>query len=136
MKILGIDYGERRIGIAISDENQKVAFPKFVLKNDKELFSNLREIIEEEEISKIVLGESKDFKMKDNPIMEEINSFKDDLEDKFDLEVVLHPEVLSSHQAAKMAWSASDKSSAREAKNEMIDASSATIILQSYLDLK
>ncbi len=126
MKILGIDYGSKRIGIAISDENQKMAFPKKVLLNDEKLFDNLKSLIEEEGILKVVLGESKDFKMQDNPIMKEIKKFKNKLEEKFNLEIILHPEVLSSHQAAKMLGEA----------NEMLDASAATIILQSYLDLK
>lgn len=126
MKILGIDYGSKRIGIAISDENQKMAFPKKVLLNDEKLFDNLKSLIEEEGILKVVLGESKDFKMQDNPIMKEIKKFKNKLEEKFNLEIILHPEVLSSHQAVKMAGEV----------NDMIDASAASIILQSYLDLK
>ena len=124
MKLLGIDYGKKRIGISISDENETIAFPRVVLKNDSDLFEEISKILQEEQISKIILGESKDFKMKDNPIMLEIKKFKSLLEEKFSLEVVLYPEVLSSHQAAKMVGE----------KNKMIDASAATIILQSYLD--
>jgi putative holliday junction resolvase len=126
MKILGIDYGRKRIGIAISDENRKMAFPREVLINDQMIFDKLKKIVEQEEIEEIVIGESKDFKMKDNPIMKEINDFKNKLEKEFGLQIILHPEVLSSHQAAKMAGS----------QNRMIDASAATIILQSYLDYK
>lgn len=126
MKILGIDYGSKRIGIAISDEGGKVAFPKTVLLNDKKLFDNLETLIKEEDISQIVLGESKDFKMKDNPIMKEIIFFKKTLEEKFNIEVIMHPELLSSHQAVKMSGN----------NNSMLDASAATIVLQSYLDSK
>lgn len=124
MKILGIDYGSKNIGIAISDENKKVAFPKKVLNNNSVFFENLKKIIKEENVSKIVIGESKDFKMKDNPIMNDIKRFKEKLETEFKLKVDMFPEVLSSHQAAKMAGE----------KNSMIDASAAAIILQSYLD--
>jgi len=124
MKTLGIDYGTKRIGLAISDDDGKIAFPKLVLKNDREVFSKIMDLFTEEEIDKVVLGESKDFKMKDNPVMKDIGAFKEELERQFDVEVILFPEVLSSHQAAKMAGG----------KNDMIDASAAAIILQSYLD--
>jgi len=124
MKILGIDYGSKRIGIASADTESGIAFPRTVLLNDKKLFDNLEKIIKEEEIVKIVLGDSKDYKMKDNPIMEEILKFKKDSEEKFDIKIILYPEVLSSHQAAKMAGG----------KNDMIDASAAAIILQSYIE--
>jgi putative holliday junction resolvase len=126
MKILGIDYGKKRIGTAVSDENRKMAFPREVLLNNETLLDNLKSLIEKEDVSLIVIGESKDFKMNDNPIMKDINKFKELLGKEFNLEVVLHPEVLSSHQAAKMMGES----------NEKIDASSATIILQSYLDYK
>jgi putative holliday junction resolvase len=135
MKILGIDYGSKRIGIAISDEGMTMAFPKVVLLNDKNLFDNLEGLIKTEEISQIVLGESKDFKMKDNPIMEKIRGFKKELEEKFDLEVIFHPEFMSSHQAAKMSPAFLEASTWQRA-NKMLDASAATIILQSYLDMK
>lgn len=124
MKILGIDYGAKNIGIAISDEEQRIAFPKVVLKNDATFFSLLKEIIEKEDVLRIVLGESKDFKMKDNPIMKDVEKFKKDLNEKIGLEIVMFPEILTSHQAAKMMGE----------KNKMIDASAAAIILQSYLD--
>ena len=126
MKILGIDYGAKNIGIAISDEEQRIAFPKIVLKNDLTFFNLLKEIIEKEGVLKIVLGESKDFKMKDNPIMKDVERFKKDLNEKIGLEIVMFPEILTSHQAAKMMGE----------KNKMIDASAAAIILQSYLDSK
>lgn len=124
MKILGIDYGKKRIGIAISDEENRIAFPKIVLENNKSIFENIEKIISEEEVKKIVIGESKDFKMKDNPLMKEIREFEKSLNEKFNLETILFSEVLSSHQAAKMMGE----------KNKMIDASAAAIVLQSYLD--
>ena len=125
MKILGIDYGEKRVGVAISDEGQKIAFPLKIIFNDKKLFDNFADIIKDHNIKKVILGESKNYQMQDNLIMKDILKFKSNLEDRFNLEVVLHSEILSSSQAELI-----------QGKNKMLDASAAAIILQSYLDSK
>src|SRR3989338_1722735 len=61
MKILGIDYGTKRIGVAISDENNRLAFPKEIVPSDINTFKTLGEVIEREKIMEIVVGESVDF---------------------------------------------------------------------------
>lgn len=122
MRYIGIDYGTKRIGVAVGDDTTFMAFPREVLLNDKDSFSALLDIIEEEKVDKVVLGESKDFKGIDNLVMSDIRTFKEQLE-KRGKEVVFEPEFLTSHQASKMG-----------APKEFLDVSSATIILQSYLD--
>ena len=122
MKILGIDYGKKRVGVAIGDTETLMAFPKIVLDNSKNFFDDLKKICSDEKIEKIILGESKNFKGEDNLIMEEIKNFKSNLE-KEGFEVAFHPEFLTSAQAERL-----------QGKNEMLDASAAAIILQSYLD--
>jgi len=123
MKIIGIDYGERRVGVAISDDSRKMAFPVSVLENNDKLLQRIKEIIEKENVDKIVVGESKDFSGEPNRIMKEIEVFVKDLETQSDLTIVLEPEFLTSHQAQRYTG-----------KNNMHDASAAAIILQSYLD--
>jgi len=124
MRYLGIDYGTKRIGIAISDGGGRIAFPNSILSNDNKIIENLKKLIEENNIQKIVIGESKNYKMMDNEIMADIYDLQKILENQFSLDVVLHSEVLTSVQAKKMSG-----------KSEMVDASAAAIILQSYLDL-
>jgi len=124
MKYLGIDYGSKRIGLAVSDEGETIAFPKIVLKNSPKTLDEMKVFIKENEISKIVIGESKNYKQEYNLIMKEILDFKKILEKEFGLDAVLHSEVLTSSQAEQI-----------QGKNDMIDASAAAIILQSYLDL-
>ena len=75
MKILGVDYGLKRIGIAISDEDNTMAFPKVVLQNDSKIIENFKKIIVENNVKKVVMGESKNFKMIDNKIMKDILDF-------------------------------------------------------------
>lgn len=123
MRLLGIDYGKKRVGVALTDDKGLMAFPKAVLPNDNFLVTELRDMVKNQGVSVIVLGESKDFKMIDNPIMSQIKMFKDELERATGLEVFYEPEMLSSHQATHF-----------QGKNVMIDASAAAIILQSYID--
>lgn len=130
-KFLGIDYGSKRLGIAISDDEGKIAFPKTILNNDKKLFENLEKIIKLEKISEIVLGESLNYVGEKNEVMKEIERFKTNLEKKFNLPVHFEQEFLSSFQARN-----EKKSTMKQSNNETmkIDDSAAAIILQSYLD--
>ncbi len=123
MKFLGIDYGEKRVGLATSDENGSMAFPNVVLLNDKLLLESIEKIITKEDIEQIIIGESLDYKNKPNPIMDKILPFKKSLEEKFNIVVQLEPEFLTSSQAEVI-----------QGKNKKLDASAAAIILQSYLD--
>jgi len=123
MRYLGIDYGVKRVGVALSDETNKVALPLAVVENDRRLFDRLNDIVCERAITCIVLGESKNFKGGDNAVMEDIRNFKKRFEDQFSIPVILEPEFLTSHQAEKI-----------QGRNDMIDASAAALILQSYLD--
>jgi len=122
-RYLGIDYGTKRVGVAISDEALSLAFPKEVIKNDSHLLNKIKQICLDNKIKLVVMGESRNFKGEANAIMEEINDFKRYLEEVLKLEVVLEPEFLSSFQAARV-----------QGEHDKLDASAAAIILQSYLD--
>jgi len=139
MKYLGIDFGTKRIGLSVSDESGKLAFPHSVIANDKKLFEILEKVISEEEVSKIILGESKDFEGKPNSIMVEINKFVEDFKKVFSIPIIFEPEFLTSAQAEKNQNKALNRGilsrkKKEGTKNEMLDASAATIILQSFLD--
>ena len=141
MRYLGIDYGSKRVGLAISDEEGKFALPFSVLPNDKKLLSEIKKIITEKQVGAVVLGESKDFKGEDNAIMTDIRIFKIALEKETGLTIFLEPEFMTSAEADRMnarVPEQSRKSGIRlrrpKANNEMLDASAAAIILQSYLD--
>lgn len=122
-KILGIDFGAKKIGIAVSDKNHNFAFPKVVLQNDKDLFQKIKEIIEKESIGKIVIGESLNYKSEENLIMKEIKKFAERVKNKFNLEIIFEPEFLTSAQVRNT-----------QGDSKMIDASASALILQSFLD--
>lgn len=122
-KYLGIDYGEKRVGIAISDVEGRVAFPKIVLENNAGLIQKISDLCKESEVDAVVIGESKDYKGEDNKISPKIISFKRELSSVIKLPFYLEPEFMSSMQVEKTFG-----------KTDMLDASAASIILQTFMD--
>jgi putative Holliday junction resolvase len=122
MKYIGIDYGKKRVGVAVSDEVGQFALPKEVLANDENLVEKITAIVKGNDAVAIIVGESKDYKGKDNLIMEKITTFKKELE-LLGVKVILEPEFMTSVAAARF-----------QGKNALHDASAAALILQSYLD--
>ncbi len=123
MKYLGIDYGAKRVGLAMSDERGDFAYPLKVLENTKDLVVQISEICKENKIDEIIVGESKDFKQMENEVMKEITPFALNLKKYIAVPIHMHPEFLTSQEAERL-----------QGKNEMHDASAAAIILKSYLD--
>ncbi|MBX4210876.1 Holliday junction resolvase RuvX [Candidatus Parcubacteria bacterium] len=123
MRYLGIDYGSKRVGIALSDESGEFSIPHSVLKNDKELSETIAHICKENHVTEIIIGESLDYNKKPNPIMKKITAFKIELEEKLKLPVHLEPEFMTSQEAAHI-----------QGHNSLTDASAAALILKSYLD--
>ena len=121
-KLIGIDYGTKQVGIAISNTDQTVAFPKEQVKKDEAL-AYIKELCNKEPVAGIVLGESTDFDGKDNPVMEEIRAFESQLEDALDLPVYMEPEFLTTKEASRKQSDRAD-----------LDAAAAAVILRSFLD--
>lgn len=137
MKYLGIDYGTKRVGIAISDEGGTLAFPYKVLKNDMALLDTIHNICGQENVSAIVVGESMDLSGAPNKIMGSIEELVKNLEADLGLPVYLQKEFMTSLHSGKAFTK--DIFSDRQIKKEKElkdDSKSATLILQRYLDKK
>jgi putative Holliday junction resolvase len=121
-RILGIDYGSKRVGLALSDENCQFALPLSVIENDDMLLDKIKKIALDNEIGEIVMGESRNYDGKPNSILLDSITLKEDLEA---LGYIVHfePEFMTSVQAERF-----------QGKSHMLDASAAALILQSYLD--
>lgn len=124
-RYLGIDFGSKRVGVAISDESNSFAFPLKVLENSIDIVEDIAGFCKKNNVGEIVVGESRDFSQKNNKIMEEIVPFVEKLKEKIGLPVQMHPEFLTSQEAERL-----------QGKNDMHDASAAALILKSFLDLK
>src|SRR3989344_2227324 len=142
MKFLGIDYGTKRIGVAVSDEKKVLAFPKEIISNDLSIFKKLGEIIKTENILEIVVGESIDFSGKLNVLSARIEIFILELKNEFNLPIHKQKEFLTSVEARKAGGNKKFLSQSqvhsrlKQIKSGRVDASAAALILQRYLDKK
>lgn len=132
MKYLGLDYGTKRIGVAVSDETATLAFPLGTVKAGENAIREVLDIIRENEVGKVVIGESRNYQGEENPVMKYIEVFKRKLEDS-EIEVVLEPEFMSSVLAARQ-FAPEEKSRKANPNQDKLDASAAALILQNYLD--
>jgi len=137
MKYLGIDYGSKKIGLAISDEEGILAFPYKIIKNDLELLDVVHNICGEEGASAIVLGESCDLSNNPNKIMGSIEEFKQNLEAELGIPIYYEKEFMTSIFAR--GSDGKETNNARKVKQKYkgkIDDSAAALILQRFLDRK
>jgi putative Holliday junction resolvase len=125
MRILGIDYGRRKIGLALA--TSKIAEPLKVVVYDSlnEAYAKLAKVIEEEKIEKVVLGIS------EGEMAKETRLFGRKLEEVTGLKPIYQDETLSTQEAQSLSINAGLK---RKKRKELEDAYSATLILQGYLD--
>lgn len=121
MNYLGIDYGEKCLGLAKAAGETKIATPfKTISNNGQSVLNELADIVKAEVIGKIIVGVPVSFDGNKNDFANKIVEFSEDLEARTGIEVKTVNEVFSSKMAGE------------NSKN--INESSAAIILQTYLD--
>ena len=137
MRYLGLDLGSKTLGVATSDATNTIATSLktifFEENNYPSLIEPLKEIIEEYNISKIILGLPKNMNNTLGPRAEISIEFKKLLEDNFDIDVILEDERLTTVISNNVMIKADIS---RKKRKKKVDALAAQIILQSYLDRK
>lgn len=145
MRVLGLDYGTKTVGVAVSDPLEITAQPLETIERKsagklRQTLARIEAIIEEygaagqqEKIEKIVLGYPKNMNNTEGDRCEATVSFKNDLERRTDLEVVLWDERLTTVEAERILM---DSGVRRENRKTYIDKMAAAVILQNYLDSK
>jgi putative Holliday junction resolvase len=133
MKYLGVDYGTKRIGLAVSDETGSLAFPLDVVKSGPEALSMVHTLAQKNGTGEFVLGESRNFQNEPNAIMEDIGQFKKDLEELSGQPVHYEREFFTSSAAARQ-FAPEEKSRKANPSQDKLDAAAAALILQSFLD--
>lgn len=133
MRYLGLDLGTKTLGVALSDITQTIATSYATLRYTDEniLLEDLSKIIEEFEIKKIVLGFPKNMNNTIGPKALSTIEFKEKLENKFKIPVILQDERLTTVEATNYMLEADIS---RKKRKQKIDSLAATIILQTYLD--
>ncbi len=132
-RILSIDYGEKRIGIAVTDPLKIIALPLTSFANDKFLWDALNNIFDEYSVSEIVLG----YPLKENGeksnVTELVEKFKFDLEKRTKAKIILLDERYTSKIASQRILE-SVKSKKKRKDKARIDEQAALILLQDYLN--
>jgi putative Holliday junction resolvase len=131
-KILAIDFGLKRTGIAITDENKIIASGLTTV-DSKEMMNFLIKLTKKEAIETIVLGEPKRLNNEDSHITANVRLLKEALEKQFPKIAI---QLIDERFTSKMAFQTmidGGLSKKKRKNKELIDEISATIILQSYL---
>jgi len=133
LRILGIDLGEKRIGIAISDELEITAqgLPTIPSLNEDENLKNIAKIVDKYDVKRIVLGLPKNMNGTLGKQAKKAISFGEKLKEICQLPVELEDERLSTLKAEKLLIYADQR---RKKRKKIVDKMSAIIILQSFLD--
>lgn len=121
-KYLGLDYGTKRVGVALTDESASVGFPREALDNNSKLMPTLIKLIRAEHVDEVVIGKSTDKDGKENSLMKAVRDFANELEAKANLTVHFEPEFYSSQEVR-----------AHTKKKMHVDSQAAAIILNSFL---
>ena len=130
MRFLGIDYGNKRIGISISDQSNIIANPYTTINNTgfDNVINQIINIIEEEQITDIVIGLPLSFNFTNTEQTELTQKFIDYLNLKLSqIKIHIENEILSTKEAENRLDNLEDKDS-------VIDQTASSLILQSYLD--
>jgi len=125
MKYLGIDYGKKRVGVALSDETGSFAFPKEVIPTGDAL-SRIRDIALRERVAAVVIGDARSFSGISNVVTDERDKFAVRLQEILSVPIETVWEAGSSVEASRFA---------PEGRGHD-DAAAAAIILQRFLDAK
>ncbi len=121
-RVLGVDYGRKRVGMAISDSQRKIALPHGVVKREK-FMEELEKLIKEKQVDTVVFGLPMSLSGKELEMAKEIREVARRIKDRFGVKVILKDERFTSKLVEE-----------KFGKDEPIDHYSAGIILQEYLD--
>lgn len=134
-RVLAIDYGRKRVGLAVTDNEQIIANGLTTV-HSKDVISYLKDYFLKEDVECIVVGEPFDMQGKASDASKYINPFVKNLKKQFPgIDVVRIDERFTSQIAARAMLDAKLKKKTRQNK-EIVDTISATLILQSYMELK
>ena len=136
MRIMGLDYGDKTVGVAVSDELLITAQPVTVIERERsnklrKTYQQLEAIIKEYDVEKIVVGKPLNMNGTEGERVEKTREFSDELNRRTGLEIVEVDERLTTTEADRIL---EDTGVAHSGRKAHIDKMAAAIILQTYLD--
>ncbi|MBT5420859.1 MAG: Holliday junction resolvase RuvX [Candidatus Cloacimonetes bacterium] len=130
-RLMGIDYGEVRIGLALSDPLQIISQPLKVIGNNGDTFSEINKIVKSEEVGKIILGLPQNLSGEDTKKTIEVREFAEILKSKVDVPLIFWDERYTSVEAneelKQMGYTIAES-------RKVVDKVAASIILKSYME--
>jgi len=131
MRYLGVDYGSKRIGLALSDDAGTMGFPHSIIANTPRRVDEVCALIAREKIGTVVIGESRTLRGDDNPIAKDARAFGAQIAARAGVPVSYESEVFTSAEARRAP--AKEVKSRAAKRRADVDASAAALILTSYL---
>lgn len=136
MRIMGLDFGSKTVGVAMSDELLLTAQPLEIIRRKEEnklrrTLARIEELIVEYGVEELVLGLPKNMNATEGPRAELSYEFRDKLERRTGLPVIMWDERLTTVAADKIMMETGVR---RENRKEYVDKIAAALILQGYLD--
>jgi putative holliday junction resolvase len=131
MRYLGIDYGTKRVGLALSDEAGTMGFPHTILANTPKLGEEVCALIKKEGVGAVVIGESRTLAGGDNPIAADARALGGLVAERAQVPVHYESEVFTSAEARRAP--AKEAKSRKPKRHDAVDASAAALILTSFL---
>jgi putative Holliday junction resolvase len=133
MRILGLDHGTKRVGVAVSDEMHMIALPLEYIAPEPfaDFLARLKEILREKEIELILIGMPRNMDGSYGPAALKVQEFAAALKDAVTVPLKLWDERLTTTQAQKFLIQGGMR---RDKRKEKVDQTAAAILLQSYLD--
>jgi putative Holliday junction resolvase len=134
MRILALDHGTKRIGVAVSDETKTIALPlEYILAEPFGPFlERLKKILAEKEIDLILIGHPRNMDGSYGPAAQKVEVFVAALKTAITVPIKLWDERLTSTMANRVMIQGNVR---RDKRKEKVDAMAAAILLQSYLDM-
>ena len=133
MKYLAIDYGNKRTGLAICDQAEKIVSPLTVIQSRTQLLDKISRIVKDENIEAVVLGLPLNMDDSKGPQARAVLRFGRRLEQRFKIPVYFQDERLTTFGAEEKL---ADRDFTRSGKRKHLDAFAAAEILQIFLDKK
>jgi len=133
MRYLAIDYGAKRVGLAVCDPAETIASPLCVIEGQKDLMKRIAEVIKKENVEAVVLGLPLNMDDSTGPQARLVFQFAEQLEKQIDIPVHFQDERLSSFSAEEKLGSAELSG---KKKKKHLDAVAAAEILQAFLESK
>lgn len=136
MRVIGLDYGSKTVGVALSDELMLTAQPLTTIHRDRPMklrqtLAQIEQIIEQYDVDRIVVGWPKKLDNEEGERCEKTKEFGDMLENRTGLEIIYQDERLTTAQADGVLEQGGIR---KDKRKQYIDKMAASLILQNYLD--